>query len=626
MLACVCFIQAQNFKTHKVLKEDTIESIAKKYFVTPFDIYALNPDAKKKLQVGSVLIIPNVNSEVTSKNQDPVKEFIGYQTHKTRRKETLYSISKKYDVEIEDLKKHNTFLYANNLRRGDKLRIPRYKIVTSLVTPKNTLKQYTVLPKEGKWRVAYKFGITVPELEALNPNMNSVLQPGDVLNVPNIADNEEKTVEHDYNYYTVQKSEGFMALHRKLNLTKEALEALNPELKDGGLKLGMVLKIPKDINPVESTTEVEKTDLTNAKTNLKTKLIALMLPYRLNRIDVDSVEASKHAIRTDSRLNISLNFHEGVLYALDSAKRLGISTHLKVFDTRDQLGQVSKILSDNDFSEYDAVIGPLMPANIDRVAARLKHDKVPVVSPFTVPEQLYDNVFQTVPSSDQLKKAIINFVKADSLPKHVVVISDSKHRSLSNQLKAELGASKQVFSRRDKNGRDLNYILISDLQNIFKPGKNIVFLETTNEAFISNVSSMLNGLNTNEQQIILMTTNKNTAFEGDNISNYHLSNLQFHYPSANKSINEYNRSSFVQDYKRTHGVAPNKYTVRGFDLTLDILLRLASAEDLYKATSSDLESEYLENKFRYAKKLFGGYINEAIYIVKYSDLSIVEAQ
>ena len=68
--------------------------------------------------------------------------------------------------------------------------------------------------------MAYKFGITVPELEALNPNMNEVLQPGDELNVPNISNNEEKAVEETYNYYTVLKSEGYMALNRKLGVIK----------------------------------------------------------------------------------------------------------------------------------------------------------------------------------------------------------------------------------------------------------------------------------------------------------------------------------------------------------------------------------------------------------------------
>ena len=48
LLACIL---AQNYKTHKVKQGETIESIAKQYLVTPFDIYALNPDAKNNLEV-----------------------------------------------------------------------------------------------------------------------------------------------------------------------------------------------------------------------------------------------------------------------------------------------------------------------------------------------------------------------------------------------------------------------------------------------------------------------------------------------------------------------------------------------------------------------------------------------
>ena len=49
---------AQNYKTHKVKVGETIESIAKIYMVTPFDIYALNPDAKNSLHPNMVIQNP----------------------------------------------------------------------------------------------------------------------------------------------------------------------------------------------------------------------------------------------------------------------------------------------------------------------------------------------------------------------------------------------------------------------------------------------------------------------------------------------------------------------------------------------------------------------------------------
>lgn len=327
--------------------------------------------------------------------------------------------------------------------------------------------------------------------------------------------------------------------------------------------------------------------------------------------------------------------------ALDSAKQLGISTKLDVYDTRGRVSEVSSIISDNDFSNYDAVIGPFIANNFDRAANMLKRDNIPIVSPLTVPKTLYDNVFQTIPSDALLMKKMINFVKQDSSEVSIIIIADEANRAKSNALKAEFSIAKQVFSRRNKDEKEAFFILKEDIEEDLKEGRSYVFLETANEGFISNVSSMLNGFNgvtivkgekdeedtEIEREIIMVTTNRNTrAYEGENVSNFDLSNLQFHYASYNKEYDTENRNSFVQRYERTYRGLPSKYATRGFDLTMDVLLRLASADNLYEAADNTIETQYVENKFRYSKKLFGGYYNEAAFIVRYDDLKIVEVK
>ncbi|MFC5048990.1 hypothetical protein [Aquimarina hainanensis] len=49
-------------------------------------------------------------------------------------------------------------------------------------------------------------------------------------------------------------------------------------------------------------------------------------------------------------------------------------------------------------------------------------------------------------------------------------------------------------------------------------------------------------------------------------------------------------------------MAPNKFAVRGFDIAYDILMRLGTADDLYHAATFEGTTEYVENKFNYAKK------------------------
>ncbi|MFC0605187.1 LysM peptidoglycan-binding domain-containing protein [Winogradskyella pulchriflava] len=618
-------LSAQNYIEHKIKDGETIESIAKKYMVTPFDIYALNPDAKSKFQTNTVLIIPN--SKV--KNQpieEQSRELIGYKTHKVKRKETLYGLSKKYNISEEEIKKANRFLYSENLKKGDKIRIPRYKTFVSKQSYTNTIKKYTVQPKEGKWRIAYKFDITVAELEALNPNMKPVLQPGDELNVPNIEDKEEKVIESAYNYYEVLPKEGFYRLKVKTGLTQEQLEELNPELKETGLKSGMILKIPASVDTKANLSDVETTKLESKLKNFKTKRLALMMPYRLNRIDTDSVAEAKAMIKNNRLLSIVLDFHIGVKMALDSAKQLGISTDLKVLDTRYQPSTTSKLLEENDFSEYDAVIGPMEETSFDRVANALKQDRVPVIAALNKPKEVYVNVFQTIPENKLLEKAMIDFVKADSLKRKVVVISDQDNRPTAELLKTEFPDAKVIYSQKHKkSGKDAHYIYPVQLENVFPQGKTVVFLETDNNEFASSVISILNGLVSDTTEIVLVTLDKNKAFDGKNIDNNNLSNLKFHYPSVHKEFDETVSNGFVKAYRNEYGVSPSKYAARGFDITLDILLRLATEENLYDASSDVIETEYVENKFRYNKSLFGGYVNEAIYIVKYDNLRIVKA-
>ncbi len=624
------FATAQNFSTHQVKKNETIDDIAKRYYVTPSDIYALNPDAKKGLKPNTVLIIP-----ISKANKPKLtinRELQGFKEHKTKRKETLYSLTKEYGVSEDEIKKYNTFLYSNTLRKGDKLQIPIFK-ETEVVEENLATKTYTVLPKEGKWRIAYKFGITLEELQALNPEMDEILKEGQEINVPNLDKGEVKIVDEKYSYYKVLPKEGFYRLKLKLGLEQTELEALNPDLKETGLKNGMILKIPfSDL--VNGTLESARINLMDSITDFSTKRIAIMLPFRLNRVDFDSVSDTKRSIKKDPYLNASLDFYSGVLVAIDSLKKLGISLKVDVYDTKREVGEVTKIIDENDFENVHAVIGPLTSNTFDKVASELRKYNVPVVSPIGSNLQLYDNVFQSKPSDELLKIKLINFIKRDSLPKNIVIISDTKNSDIANSIKQEFNYSKSVYSRKNKDGKDENYVLVDDIRVGLKPGKNIVFLETQNTGFASNVTSILASLiqkeNIKEKKeaidIVLVTTNYNSAFEGDEVSNEHLSKLHFHFSASTRAYNETDKNTFVKRYKSIYNITPDASAVKGFDLTMDVVLRLVSSNDLYMSVNKAPLTEYIENKFAYKKKLFGGYYNDAVYLVKYEDLTIVEVK
>ena len=629
------YAQSDAYKVHKIKEGETIESIAKRYYVTPHDIFQLNPDAKKELKVNDVLIIPK------SKVQKPiitiVKELQGFKKHKTKRKETLFGLAKKYNVSIDDIKKHNKFLYAEPLRKGRKLQIPLFK-TTEIEEVVELTKTYAVLAKEGKWRVAYKFNITIAELEALNPEMGDELKEGEVLNVPNIEDTAEKVIDETYSYYKVKPKEGFYRLKINLGIEQEELEALNPGLKESGLKNGMILKIPfnKMVDGIIED-DSDRINLADSISDYATKHIALMLPFRLNRVDFDSISGTKRSIKKDRYLDISLDFYSGVLMAIDSLKKQGVSLKVDVYDTRREVSSVMESIDNNNFENVDAVIGPLMSNTFNKVASELKQYNVPVVSPNGANSKLklYNNVFLSKPADELLKAKIVNYVKTDTLSSNIIVIADSKNTLVANSLKGEFFNAKLIYSRRNKkNGKDEYYVIKEDIQDVLKAGNNIVFLETQNDGYASSVVSILASLiqEENEEEeleainISLVTTKINSAFEGEEVNNTHLSKLQLTFASASKAYNVSDHNSFVKNYEYTYKTLPNSAAVKGFDLTMDVVLRLVSSEDLYMSVKNAPLTEYVENKFAYKRESFGGYYNDTVYLVKHQDLTIVEVK
>ena len=240
------------------------------------------------------------------------------------------------------------------------------------------------------------------------------------------------------------------------------------------------------------------------------------------------------------------------------------------------------------------------------------------------PSTLYGNVFQTIPSEQYLEQTMIDYVKADSLRSNVIIISDESTKELSARIKSQIPKATQIFSKKNKEGKDAYYINANEVKVAMKSGKNYVFVETNNAGLVLNVLSSLNSMNSRDKELIMVTTIKTEAFDYEYLSNNQLGNLKFHYPSINKNYNSDMPDGFVKGYKQIYGVTPNKYAVRGFDITLDVLLRLASFDDLYKASANTIETEYVENKFRYAKKLSGGYYNESVYILQYTPELTIE--
>ena len=159
--------QKNNFTEHTVKAKETVFSIAKKYEVTPFDIYRLNPDAKNGIQENITLLIPKTLSEATL-------------VHQVGEKETLFGIAKKYKVTVADLELWNKESLKEGLKKGQDIYVSKPSSAKSNATNLTTQKSvkiipststHTVLAQETKYGIATKYGLTVAELEKLNPQI-----------------------------------------------------------------------------------------------------------------------------------------------------------------------------------------------------------------------------------------------------------------------------------------------------------------------------------------------------------------------------------------------------------------------------------------------------------------------
>jgi len=607
----------EKYRSHTVQKGETVSSISRLYDVSKATIYQLNPSALHGIQENTVLILPTGDVVITNTAQMKFKK------HRVKRRETLYSISQKYNVSQDDIKKYNKELYSRQLKKGEKIQIP-LSIETSttvvigtkdtdpvIITPKGG--KHTVEPKETKYGIARKYGITIAELEALNPEMGDGLRIGTILNVPLAAVIGSATIEEDkFDFYEVLKKEGFYRLKIKLGLSEEEIVALNPYAKDG-LKEGMILKIPKESSAIIALGETTTVDLESLISNRDTKRIAVMLPFQLQKVVGDSTDARIDLLKDNSVMRVALDFHSGILMALEFAKDKGISTRLDVYDTQGSEMKTSSIIAGNNFEDVDAVIGPLLRKNVERAALELKRTGTPVFSPLSNRAvKMSSNLFQTLPTDAMLSEKMLNYLKQNESGKNFLLISDTKKAASKKAILAVLPNAKTAMPR------DKGFLYETDISSKIDPTKeNWVILETADPVIVSNVVNLLHGM-PEGSKIRLFTLDKNDAFEFDDISNRNLAKLSFTFPSINKSYNYKDKDAFLVSYKTEYSVLPNRYAVRGFDITYDILLRLASANDIYDATSSDYETEYIENKFRYSKKLFSGYQNNASYIIKYT--------
>jgi len=613
---------SQNIETVEVKKDQKISSFISDYEISASDFFILNSnytssrfnhselDLDQKISTGDLVRVFKI-----SKNND--LEDMSFISHKIKRRQNLAQISSIYGVSESLILKYNDGV---EISKNNILKIPR--IIKSNLSKENRLKSYVVKPKEGKWRIAYKYGISIQLLEEMNPQIGTILKLGQKIAVPNKNEVELKTVEENRDYFEIKNNIQISVLEQKLGLNKNSIIKLNPEILDR-IEKGIIIKVPVLTKANEDVINLSKKSLQENIINFEKKKFAVILPFRLDNFDYDSIQKSIPVLKNDKLLNISLDVLFGVELAINSYSELGIDVEMDLFDSALNKEEIDKILSENNFENYDFVLGPLTNNLFNYFVSATSDLNLKIVKPLSKKQNIDKNIVNTIPNDSILFNKIISHVKKDSISSEKYIISDSRSIDISNKIKKIFPDAKQFFSKINESGVDTKTLVYDDLDSTFVKGKNIVFLETKEQGFVSNVTSILNSFINDTINIELVTTNKNNAFEGVNISNNYLSNLKFKYASTNKKIDIEKDKLFLDKFISTYKFFPNKYSLRAYDLVYDMLLRISNG-DFDDSDIHEIETEYFENKFRYIRSKSGSIDNVGVYLMKFENLKIEE--
>ncbi len=560
----------QNYTKHNVAKGETISSIAQKYKVTPYDIYKLNPDSQNGIKENSVLLIP---SSVT------------------------------HPASTSNSKKLNT---------------------------SNKIATYVVVIGDTKYNIAKKFGISVEELEIQNPEIKENLPLGFSLKIksekalsvpPKVISDIPKPQVKSSNLleYTVKQGETLYSLTHLFNLPEATLINLNPDLKDG-VKEGMVLKVSSNLSFAKETKNGFK-DLSKSISSQQKKQLVLFLPFNVSKIQNDSVTSVSERLKKDKFLNMTLDFYSGALMAIDSARVIGVNIEVKIYDSEETKNTTSalSIISGSDFANTDAVIGPFYQVNVEKVAAALENQNIPVISPLSKDEgKSFKNLYQSMPHNEAIKNAVFDYMHSKN--GNIIAIVDPKKMAI-KQYFQDFQKDVKLVGVNDKGG----FVADSIKKYFVKNRMNYVILASEKTGVIISVTTfMQSALKDYQVQLVILEPNETLDFEEIALSR--LTKLKMAYPSASKENETEEAQQFAVAYKKKNRIFPNQYAIRGFDLTFDTMLRLSQGQTFEDSINANASIQ-IESKFDYVKKLSGGYINNGVFILYYDeDLTIKQAQ
>ncbi len=272
-------LKSYAYQIYTVKKGDTLIGIAHKFGIKAKLIKEANPRVdwrrirpKQKIKIPSIVAKKHVRKKIkitktktrfkkTATIQKPVQP--SKQQVKTENKiytikkgDTLIGIAHKLHYSYEQIKAVNPKVDWRKIRPGQKIVLPsKHAVAKKTPKPGEIGDGYYIVAKGDTLRgIARRFGLTLKELEQLNPNLNKIIRPGELIVLPKELTEKIKISEKEKLYipprfllyseiYRVKRGDTLWKIARKFNTDIDIIRTLN-DISGRNIRVGQILFVP----------------------------------------------------------------------------------------------------------------------------------------------------------------------------------------------------------------------------------------------------------------------------------------------------------------------------------------------------------------------------------------------
>ncbi len=545
---------------------------------------------------------------------------------------TLYSISRKYNVTVYDLEKFNPKA-SQGLSIGDTLYILAVEkdpeSIKTRMEVDGDIIVHEVQKKQTLYAISKIYGISVGDIMEVNPEIKKGLKEGQLIKIPisKLKEEEEQLEIIDdgrYLIHEVQSKETLYSLSKFYSVPIDSIKAANEGLPEG-LKVGQLISIPKNA----ITHEMPDSSVIKDRYT-----VVFILPFFL---DLNDTLISKLKIDDEERVMsksvIALQFYEGALLAIDSMKNLGMQFDIKFFDSAKDTLRINEIIKGGELDDADLIIGPFYLSQFMRVSEYAREKKIHIVCP--VPQNnkiLLGNPYVS-------KVATSKNVMFRNLGKYSAYLFKDQNILM---LEQSFRANPLSLAYKDSYIRTLNSLGdTASLKNIgevkWDKGsvdpiraklkgdsvRNIIVVPSNDQVY---VTKLMAGLNNLSEKYRINIIGLDTWLKYSNIDFDYLEHLGVMIP-VNGHIN-YQRSEvndFVRRYQKQYEIFPEKFAFQGFDVTWYYLNQLEKNGNRIEQSMVESNEKYLYFNFNFFKTgMESGYENSSTVLLQYREYQLNE--